>query len=104
MIKYVLTMALIISCSHAPARDWTPWMHCGLSREEEIWRFCHREKELDPSLHNKGLCFVDVECRERKTILGNIKKEMRSKQLYCAWGDIDCKIKNALDKKVLVTP
>jgi hypothetical protein len=102
-VKYLLLLVLFYSCASA-SRDWTPWTHCGVAREKEDWRWCKKDRELNPALHDTGWCFIDLQCRYRTTILGNVRTEERSKQLYCSFTDVECMKANELDKKILTHP
>lgn len=106
MMKKVILLIALYGCSTAPANDWSNWEHCGLSRAEEDWRICHRD--LDGlEKHEKGFCYISLECRQRKTIFGNVKKEERSVPLFCPWpenNDISCLRKYRINEKILVTP
>jgi len=59
------------------------------------WRVCSKEKDK-PELHHKGFCYVDKEC---KRVI--FRKKCRNRQLFCAWGDLDCMEKYKLFLKKL---
>lgn len=88
MLKLILLSTFLLS-SCATAKDWSAWREESINLESRIWRFC--DKRFDnPELHEKGICFVSNECRTRKTILKNTKKECRRLQLFCEFTDISC--------------
>jgi hypothetical protein len=85
---FFLLMILLTSCASA-ARDWSDWYRCGIEDKGMKWNLC-REDLHGPKYHHKGLCYPALECRHRKTILGNERREERAVMLFCEWGDIDC--------------
>ena len=88
-------------CSCAHSRDWGAWTLENISSEKQVWRRC--TEILDgPNYANKGECYSMRECRTRKTILGNQKKECRRFTLFCGWGDIECMQKHNTFNSVII--
>lgn len=99
----ILSLILIFSACSSTAKDWGPWTRCGVAQDLMVWDFCN-ERLHGVSYHHRGLCYPALECRERKTILGNIRKEQRAIMLFCEWGDIQCMYSNGLFNKVIKNP
>lgn len=100
MLKQVAISFLLMSCTSA-AKDWSDWREESIRIEKRKWDFCH-ERLHGPEFHMKGFCYVSQECRTRKTIFKNEKKECRKLRLFCKWGDIDCYLKyDILSKRIM---
>lgn len=101
MLKVLLFSVFLLSSCASASGEWSPWSEKTIRLEERYWRFCS-ERFDGQEFADKGICFIAQECRERKTILNNIKSECRNKQLFCVWGDIECMMKyKILDKKII---
>ena len=90
LLSLLLSLCLY-SCASVSA-DWTSWTMSDVPSEERAWRWC--SEELDgPVLAGKGWCWQAEECRTKRSILGNDKKECRDLTLHCAHGDVQCFLK-----------
>jgi len=88
MFKVLILSLFLYSCA-SMSSDWSPWQMDDVDTMSREWHFCN--EELDgPELHQKGICYQSEECRTRRTIFGNKKKECRRLPLFCAHGDIEC--------------
>ena len=96
----LLCVLLFSSCASQAEREWSEWEREGVPAAEMKWHIC--KEELDgPDLHLAGFCYQANECRTRKTIFGNERKECRNKLLICKWGDIDCILYHNIDSMVI---
>lgn len=101
MFKIILGFTLIMTSCASMSEDWGPWKLAGVSIDDRAWRFC--STDLDgAALNRKGMCYISLECRTRKTIFGNEKKECRNAPLFCAWGDIACMDSYNIFNKIIV--
>ena len=89
MIKYFFLITVLFSSCASISGEWGPYKRVGVSQEKEIWHFCRKDLH-GPDLHGQGHCYASQECRFKKTIFRNTKKECRTKILICKWGDIQC--------------
>lgn len=95
----ILIFTCLYSCASISA-DWGPWQMEDVQSKERVWRFC--KEELDgPEFHNKGICYISEECRTKRTILGNDKKECRKLPLFCEWGNVDCLVKYGINNMTI---
>lgn len=99
LILFFALSFILSSCAHS--KDWGPWVVKNVPSENQEWRRC--TKLLDgEERHHKGECYTLQECRTRKTILGNERKECRPYRLFCGWGDIECMYKHNTFNSVII--
>lgn len=93
-----LTMIVsIVSLSLVGCAGAARWKHAGVSPEKRTWRNCSTVYD-GPAKADKGICYID---REWKWVVWGIKKKYRAKNLYCAWGDMNC-IRDNQVKKIII--
>jgi len=89
MLKLSFILMFLVSSCASFSGEWSDWRTVSVPSNEKAWHFC-REELHGPELNEKGMCYVDQECRYRRTIFGKKKSECRNKNLFCKWGDIQC--------------
>lgn len=89
MFKYLIILIMVLTSCSSISGEWGPYKRVGVAQVKEVWHFCRRDLHGE-ALHGKGVCYPAQECKFRKTILGNERKECRTKMLFCKWGDLTC--------------
>ena len=76
MLRLLIISFLVISCASTNSADWGPWKIKDVATYEREWRFCRKDR--DGELYDgKGFCYSSLECRTRRTMLGNVREECR---------------------------
>ena len=89
MLKYLMILCMVLTSCASISGEWGAYKRVGVAQSKEVWHFCRKDLH-GPELHGTGVCYPAQECRFRKTILGNEKRECRTKMLVCKWGDVTC--------------
>lgn len=99
--KIIIVCLFLASCASTNSADWGPWKIKDVATHEREWDFCRKDK-FGELYDGKGFCYASMECRTRRTILGNTREECRPKLLHCPWGDVNCLIEYDIYNSVIV--
>ena len=90
MLKNSIVLFLLVFSSCANTSEYVTVL---LPNKNMTWRFC---SIIDSELNNKGFCFITKKCKDKF-----IGKKCKKHTLFCAWEDLDCKMRYALKEKKL---
>ena len=96
MLKYILVVMILFSCSSSEVDARAEWVKVDLPNAEKAWRICS-EKYDGAELAKKGFCYRIKECRKKFLR----KEECRPVQQFCKYGDDVCYEKHGLFGKTL---
>lgn len=99
MFKLILlALAMLLTSCASMSGEYGPWYRVDVATDKREWRFCTEDYD-GAQYAMKGLCYSYQECRDYKTIFGNVREEKRQcKKItdHCAWGDLTCMGKHRL--------
>lgn len=97
MLKYLLILMMLFSCSSSDVDARAEWKTVDEPNEDKAWRICSVKYD-GAELARTGFCYRIKECRKKFLR----KEECRPIQQYCKYADDVCYSKHGLFSKRLM--